>query len=100
MAFIFAKLDVTLRDHDRLLKAIKSVGWGALGVYSWAMMYLREKQSETGVLSDEVIDMSMPIRRTRVGSLRPSWWPDSSSEDRLRVAFTFITTRKRTIQRL
>jgi hypothetical protein len=57
---IFVKLDVSLRDHDKMLRAIRKVGWGALGVYSWALMYLRDHETETGVISDEVVSLSMP----------------------------------------
>lgn len=60
---IFAKLDVTLRDHAKLLKAIKRVGWGALGVYAWAMMYLRASETEDGILADDVVDLSMPNQK-------------------------------------
>ena len=60
---IFAKMDVTLRDHAKLIKAIGKVGWGALGVYAWAMMYLRAAETEDGVLADDVVELSMPNQK-------------------------------------
>ena len=60
---IYAKLDVSFRDHERLAVAMHDAGWGVLGVYAWALMYLRGFESSTGILSDAVIAINMPRQK-------------------------------------